>query len=148
MSKWECSPAQFMIALLIAGPVLFIWGGIRFAIFYQTTSKCSAETYGQVVNVEVETHLNLEKNEVTECIATVKTTDSSIFKGAELVSGKTNYVYEKGTYVKINYDPSDPSKYYIQHADPAAQGVGTLTAGAAVFLIGIGILVTRKVFNY
>ena len=50
MSKWECSPAQFMIALLIAGPVLFIWGGIRFAIFYQTTSKCSAETYGQVVD--------------------------------------------------------------------------------------------------
>lgn len=147
MTRWSnaFNPTWMMIVFLIAGPLLLIGGGIKFAFYYQTTSKCSAETYGTVVAVEEERHSSYRHGPYIDYVATVEPADSSIFGRSSLRSAKTDYAYEKWETVRIYYNPSDSSKYYIQHAYPAKGSLIFVVSGAVVLVFGLILLVVPKI---
>jgi len=142
------NPIWFIAIFLIVGPVLMIWGSAKYIISDQTTSKCSSVTYGIVVNVEKEQRLTHQGFLEESYIATVEPSNKNIFNSSTLRSGETGYAYEKGRNVQINYDPSDPSTYYIEHANPSKSGLSSIIAGAVLFFLGLIILVIYKRLKY
>ena len=139
------NPAAIMVLFLIAGPVCIIWGIAGYFLSDQNTSKYTAVTYGVVTDVEMIREYNTNHYE-TSYIATVEPEESGIFS-SYLSSGKTGYEYEKGEHVEINYDPSDPSHYYIQHANPTSSYISIIIAGAIVLFIGAGMFIIFKLPN-
>ena len=147
MSRWKYAfnPTWMMIVFLIAGPILLIGGGIKFVIYYQTTSNCTAEAYGTVIAVEETRHRSYRHGPTIDYVATVQPADSSVFSKSVLISTKTDYKFEKGETVSIYYNPSDSSQYYIQHADPAQSSLIYVITGAVVLVAGLILLVVPKV---
>lgn len=136
------NPGTIMVFFLIIGPVLLIWGIAGYFMTSRTTGKYTV-TYGVVTAVEMHRETNYHTVE-TSYVATVKPEDGSIFETSYLTSGKTGYEYEEGEHVEITYDPSDPSIYYIQHADPKNGYINMIIVGAIVLFIGTGIFLVRK----
>ena len=128
-----------MIMFLILGPFMLIWGSVSYMTNYVNTSKCTATTYGVVVNVEEEVK-RAQYSHSTVYIATVEPIESGIFNTSELRSCETDYAFKKDDRVRIYYDPSDPSSYYINFAEPTNQGTVLMFSGVAVTLLGLGFL--------
>jgi len=99
---------------------------------------------GQVVSVVKEDRMTHKGSVYTVYFATVKPTDSSIFSTPELRSDESGYAYEKGEYVKIKYDPSDHSKYFIEHASPSEGPLNLIITGAVLSVFGVIFLFVHK----
>ena len=125
---------------------MIVWGIAGYFISGQTTGKYTAVTYGVVTEVEMQKDINYRTVE-TSYIATVEPEESGIFDTSYLVSGKTGYKYKEGQHVEINYDPSDPSKYYIQHSNPTSGYINLIIIGAIVLFMGTGICIVRKIMR-
>ncbi len=141
--EYRFNPVWIMIMFLIVGPFVMLWGTINYIDQSQITRKCTAVTYGVVASVEMEEKMH-DGNRERSYVATVKPIDSSIFGKSEIVSSETSYAFTKEQYVEIKYDPSDPSTYYIVHADPATGDFNLIIAGGVMLFIGLGIYVVRK----
>ena len=141
------NPAAIMVLFLIVGPVCIVWGIAGFFMSDQNTSKYTAVAHGVVTEVEMIREIKTNHYE-TSYIATVEPEESGIFSSSYLSSGKAGYEYEKGEHVKINYDPSDPSHYYIQHANPTSGFITLIIVGAIVTVIGAVMCLIRKLPNH
>lgn len=141
------NPAAIMICFLIIGPLCIIGGIIGYFMSDQNTSKYTAVAHGVVTEVEMIREIETNHYE-TSYIATVEPEESGIFSSSYLSSGKAGYEYEKGEHVKINYDPSDPSHYYIQHANPTSGFINLVIVGAVVLFLGAGMYIIGKLPNH
>lgn len=120
-----------------------IYGTVEYRNGTRLERQCSSVAYGVVVDVEVEKQMNRREVE-TSYIATVEPSDKSIFGTSALTSDNTDFVYKKGLHVKIYYDPSDPSTYYIQYAEPVRNDMTLIIIGGVIFVVGVGMLVYYK----
>lgn len=128
------NPKYVMISFLIVGPFLLILGsGLLLFNQNRAASKCTSQTYGMVVSVEQEKGTIFTDSYV----ATVEPIDSSIFNGTKSFTVKSSYAYEKGKYVQIQYDPSDPATYYVEHSDSGERGYTFIITGVVVTLLGV-----------
>ena len=139
------NPAAIMVLFLIAGPVCIIWGIAGYFLSDQNTSKYTAVTYGVVTDVEMIREYNTNHYE-TSYIATVEPEESGIFS-SYLSSGKTGYEYEKGEHVEINYDPSDPSNYYIQFSEPSSGDLKMVIIGGVLSVVALFAFFGLKKYN-
>lgn len=146
-SRWENSfnPVWIMIVFLLIGPFLLILGSVGIIKNYETKHDSTSVAYGTVVDVEEKRSSPVYGFAQTSYIATVEPEDDSIFDSSELRSVRADYCYAMGERVRIYYDPSDPSTYYIQHADPIEGGRNQVIAGAVVLLLGIAVRFAIKI---
>ena len=136
-------PKYYIIILLLAGPLLLIFGGVDLINQNRGTSKCTAVTYGVVVSAEKGKGTLLRDM----YSITVEPVDPSIFNGSKTITGDTDQTFEKGKYVEINYDPSDSSSFNIEHSTPAERGTALLFSGGTLTLIGLIVLGFYKVYR-
>lgn len=132
-----------VIILIVLGVFMLVGGGISYVSNKQITNRCTAVTYGIVTDVSIK-RVRKHRHTKTTYIATVDPEDRSIFNSSGLRSDRTSYSYRKGEQVEINYDPLDPSTYYIQHADPSSSGMAMIITGSVITFMGIVIAFLRK----
>ena len=111
---------------------MLLMGIIGYSDERAMVKKCTAETTGTVTSVQA---FYGAKN-TNSYVATVVPGDTSIFGADTLESTRTSHKYYIDEGVKIWYDPSDTSNYYIQYEKPDATGYSLMT-GAALFA-GVG----------
>ncbi len=142
--QWKLlmSPIYWILICLTIGLVLLIRSGVDYAKYKQATKNLDSEIYGEVVNVAFEDY-SLDISD-RKYVATVEPTDRSIFNGSSLKSGQTKYAYKMGEFVKIYYDSSNLSEYYIQHAAPTNNSIPFLITGTVMTCLGFVILVGFK----
>lgn len=142
--QWKLimNPKYWICLCLIIGPFLLIWSGVDYAKYKQATKNLDSEIYGEVIKVEFEDN-SLDISD-REYIATVKPTDRKIFNNSTLKSGKTKYAYKMGEFVKIYYDSSNLSEFYIEHDAPTNGAIPFLIAGSFMTCLGVIILVGYK----
>ena len=142
--QWKLlmSPIYWILICLTVGLVLLIRSGVDYAQYKQATKNLDSEMYGEVINVAFEDN-SLDISD-REYIATVKPTDRKIFNSSTLKSGKTKYAYTMGEFVKIYYDSSNLSEYYIEHDAPTNSAIPFLVVGAVMTCLGLVILAGYK----
>ena len=113
------------IVVFVVGIFFVLWGGFKFIQHKQFADKCSSVTYGLVVDVEKDVTYD-ENNSRTTYVATVK---------------------PNGIYVEINYDPSDPSNYYIQFAEPSSGDLKMVIIGGVLSVIALFVFFGLKKYN-
>ena len=137
-SEIRLNPVYIMILFLVIGPFLMIWGGVNYMINNRVEDDCTSVTNGVVISVEMNKRMWHKQWQITY-VATVKPNDDAIFEEATIKSAKTNYAYEEGERVKIHYDPSDTSTYYIEHAAPTRGYITVVISGVVLLVIGLFI---------
>ena len=145
--QWKLimNPIYWIVLCLIIGPFMMILGGFDYAKYKQATKNLDSEMYGEVVNVEFEEN-SLDVSD-REYVATVKPTNSGIFNSSVLKSGETKYEYKMGEFVKIYYDSSNTSEYYIEHNAPINAAIPFLVAGTVFTCLGFVILAGYKMWK-
>ena len=145
--QWKLimNPIYWIVLCLIIGPFMMILGGFDYAKYKQATKNLDSEMYGEVVNVEFEDYsLDIADRKY---VATVKPTDRGIFNSSALESGKTRYAYKMGEFVKIFYDSSNVSEYYIEHNAPTNGSITFLVIGIVFTCIGFFILAGSRIWK-
>ena len=157
MSKWFISnrriygwkllmnPIYWVLIFLTIGLVLSIRSGVDYAKYKQATKNLDSEMYGEVIHVEFEEN-SLDVSD-REYVATVKPTNSGIFNSSVLKSGETKYEYKMGEFVKIYYDSSNVSEYYIEHNAPTHSSIAFLIIGITFTCLGFVILAGYKMWK-
>lgn len=140
--KLLMNPIYWVLIFLTIGLVLSIRSGVDYAKYKQATKKLDSEMYGEVINVEFEEN-SLDISD-REYIATVKPTNLGVFDSSLLTSGETKYEYKMGEFVKIYYDSSNTSEYYIEHNAPINAAIPFLVAGTVFTCLGFVILAGYK----
>ena len=140
--KLLMNPIYCVLIFLTIGIVLSIRSGVDYAKYKQATKNLDSEMYGEVVNVEFEEN-SLDVSD-REYIATVKPTNLGVFDSSLLTSGETKYEYKMGEFVKIYYDSSNTSEYYIEHNAPINAAIPFLVAGTVFTCLGFVILAGYK----
>ena len=136
-------PLQIVIIVLIIGAFIMCWGIISYMMGSRTANRCSSSTLGVVVNSEKHSTIRRKVRHISY-VATVEPNDGSIFNNSALFSDESDYSYTKGESVMIHYDPSDPSTYYIQHAEPTAGDLTQVVIGAVLIFLGLGFFAMYK----
>ena len=139
-------PMAISIVVFVVGLFFVLWGGFKFILHKQSADRCSSVTYGLVVDVEKDVSYD-EYNKRTTYVATVKPNDSTIFGTSTLSTGKTDYAYTEGLYVEINYDPSDPSNYYIQFSEPSSGDLKMVIIGGVMSVIALFVFFGIKKYK-
>ena len=145
--KWKLlmKPIYWILICFTIGLVLLIRSGVDYVQYKQSTKNLDSEMYGEVVNVEFEDYsLNIADRKY---VATVKPTDRGIFNSSALESGKTKYAYKMGEFVKIFYDSSNVSEYYIEHNAPTNGSITFLVIGIVFTCIGFFILAGSRIWK-
>ena len=140
--KLLMNPIYWVLIFLTIGLVLSIRSGVDYAKYKQATKNLDSEMYGEVINVEFEEN-SLDISD-REYIATVKPTNLGVFDSSLLTSGETKYEYKMGEFVKIYYDSSNTSEYYIEHNAPINAAIPFLVAGTVFTCLGFVILAGYK----
>ena len=143
--KLALNPKYWIFLFLIIGPFMCILSGVDYVKYKQATKNLDSEMYGEVINVEFEEN-SLDISD-REYVATVKPTDRNIFSSSALKSGKTKYAYKMGEFVKIYYDSSNLSEYYIEHDAPTNGALTLLVSGTVVTCLGFVILAGFKMWK-
>ena len=136
-------PMWIVALVLFIGLILVGDGTYDYINGDKMAEICSSVATGVVVNSEKHTIIEYETRYIAY-VATVAPKDSSIFSSSRLRSTETDYAYQNGETVLIHYDPSDPSTYYIQHAEPARRTVSRIVTGAVLIFVGLGFWVIYK----
>lgn len=145
--EWKLlmKPIYWILICFTIGLVLLIRSGVDYVQYKQATKNLDSEMYGEVVNVEFED--NSFDIADREYVATVKPTDRGIFNSSALESGKTKYAYKMGEFVKIYYDSSNVSEYYIEHNAPTNDSITFLVIGIVFTCIGFFILAGSRIWK-
>jgi len=143
--KLLMKPIYWILICFTIGLVLLIRSGVDYVQYKQATKNLDSEMYGEVVNVEFED--NSFDIADREYVATVKPTDWSVFNSSALESGKTKYAYKMGEFVKIYYDSSNVSEYYIEHNAPTNDSITFLVIGIVFTCIGFFILAGSRIWK-
>lgn len=145
--EWKLlmKPIYWILICFTIGLVLLIRSGVDYVQYKQATQNLDSEMYGEVVNVEFED--NSFDIADREYVATVKPTDRGIFNSSALESGKTKYAYKMGEFVKIYYDSSNVSEYYIEHNAPTNDSITFLVIGIVFTCIGFFILAGSRIWK-
>ena len=143
--KLLMNPIYWVLIFLTIGLVLSIRSGVDYAKYKQATKNLDSEMYGEVINVEFEEN-SLDISD-REYIATVKPTHLGVFDSSLLTSGETKYEYKMGEFVKIYYDSSNTSEYYMEHNAPINAAIPFLVAGTVFTCLGFVILAGYKMWK-
>ncbi|MBO4496501.1 MAG: DUF3592 domain-containing protein [Clostridiales bacterium] len=136
-------PMWIVALVLYIGLILLGHGTYDYINGDKMADICSSVATGVVVNSEKHTIIEYETRYIAY-VATVEPKDSSIFSSSRLRSTETDYAYQNGETVLIHYDPSDPSTYYIQYAEPTAGNLTQVVIGAVLIFLGLGFFAMYK----
>ncbi|MBQ1432865.1 MAG: DUF3592 domain-containing protein [Ruminococcus sp.] len=124
---------------ILAGVSMALYGIFGYSHQRDLVKRCKTETTGTVVSVEQVSHPTRNYGRSTQHLlyqAVIEPDDETIFDDKQLVTDKTEHIYQNGDKVTIYYSSADTEAYYIEYASPSATGHTMIACGLLLTAVG------------